>query len=524
MELIDWLVLITYIILVIGMSYLIGRKQKNQEDYYLGGRRIGAWQVGSSLMANQVSAISLIGAPAFIAIRAEGGLTWLQYELAVPLAMIFIIAFLVPLFWKTGGITIYTYLERRFGLAARTLVGMIFLVSRSMATGVALLTTSIVTSVCIGLGLPETIIIIGIVSLAYTALGGITADIYSDIIQLIVLWLSSIVCIVILLNLLNGEVAFLGDTSRLTVFDFRSTGLGDGKTFSFWPMLFGGLFLYVSYYGCDQSQAQRLLATKDGAQAGAALLINGIFRFPLVLTYCAVGVLIIPFLVQAPELAREVEAMKPDYLMPLFFVRYIPAGLLGIIVAGIFAASMSSLDSAINSLSASTWQDFLIKIFPSLEDIPDLRKVFYSRGITVFWGVLTTIFAILLSGGTETVIELVNKIGSAFYGPIAAVFFIGIVLRVNQRAALGGFFCGFSVNILLWLFCKEVSWMWWNLTGFFFTFAGALVLSPLVGGTTQQKPAIERAAPAVWRYALYLFLWFVAILLVCLLLEYALPN
>ena len=213
--------------------------------------------------------------------------------------------------------------------------------------------------------------------------------------------------------------------SRLAVFHWNATGIGDGNTFGFWPMILGGFFLYISYYGCDQSQAQRLLATKDRRGARRALVINGIMRFPLVLTYCAVGVLLIPFIAENPDFASTVRNISPDYVMPFFFRDYVPPGILGVIVAGIFAASMSSLDSAINSLSASTYNDFMVRIFPHTEKRNDSAKILISRIITVFWGGFATACAIFMAEGAETVIELVNKIGSAFYGPIAGVFFLG---------------------------------------------------------------------------------------------------
>jgi len=193
MSIYDWLVIIGYIVIVIGISFFVGKNQKDQEDYYIAGKTLKFWQVGSSFVANQVSAISLVGVPAFIAVKKGGGLKWLQYEFAVPLAMIFIIIFLVPLYRSATNISIYEYLERRFGKTIRSLLSFVFLISRSLASGVALLATSYVTSVALNLEIKYTIVIIALISLIYTAIGGIKADIYSDIIQLIVLWLSSII-------------------------------------------------------------------------------------------------------------------------------------------------------------------------------------------------------------------------------------------------------------------------------------------------------------------------------------------
>lgn len=472
---IDWGVLVLYLAGIVGMAVWIGRRQESQEEYYLGGRKMPAWQVALSVMATQVSAISLIGAPAFIALKTDGGLKWLQYEFAVPLAMILIITILVPVYHRMKSITIYEYLERRFGSATRSVISLVFLLSRGLGTGVALLATGIVTAACLEMPLAPTIVLIGIVSMLYTTIGGIKADIYSDIIQLFVLWTSTFVCIFIVWSIL-GDTALdfaASDKSRLLAIDFKSTGFGDGKTFAFWPMVLGGLFLYFSYYGCDQGESQRILTTPTPGAAQKALFMNGILRFFLVLTYCFFGLLLLSFLDHNPEFAAKLDGVQPDFLVPYFLLEYIPAGFLGIVVAGIFAASMSSIDSYINALSAATWRDFLVKIFPSMQNYPPARMVWWSRALTVVWGLIATFFALFLMGGSDTVIVLVNKIGSAFYGPVLAVFVLGIVTsRAHQRGAVFGVLTGVLLNIFLWQFYEnEVSWLWWNPIGFFTSLA-----------------------------------------------------
>jgi SSS family solute:Na+ symporter len=474
MSTIDWIVLFVYILLIISMSWWIGRRQKSQEDYYLGGRSMPSWQIALSIMATQVSAISLIGAPAFIAVKANGGLVWLQYEFAIPLAMMLIMLILVPLYHKTRAITIYEYLESRFGRSTRMSISAVFLISRGLGSGVALLATAIVTAVCLEWPLWQTILLIGVVSIIYTTFGGIVADIYSDIIQLVILWGGSFIAIYILGGMLDSQsiTSLFGESERLKVFDFASTGLGDGQTFAFWPMLIGGLFLYLSYYGCDQSQAQRLLTTATPKEAQKALMINGMFRFLLVLTYCTLGVLLIPFLLNHPEFAAKLDGKQPDFLVPYFLIEYIPSGVLGILIAGFFAASMSSIDSALNSLSAATYQDFLVKLFPKLSKLSNAKQVRLSRWLTIFWGVIATGFALRMIGGSETVLELVNKIGSAFYGPILATFWLGMLTRRgSEGGAILGLLAGVGFNIFLWQYYgSAVSWLWWNVFGFVITF------------------------------------------------------
>ena len=520
MILLDWLIIAATIVLVLCVGFRLSRRQRDEVDYFLGGRRLRGWPVGLSLLANQVSAISLVGAPAFIAVKAGGGLRWLQYELAVPLAMAAIIVFLLPLYRGSRSISIYHYLEERFGPGLRLLVTMVFLLSRSLGSGVVLLATAYVTAVCLDISLLGALAAIALVTLVYTTLGGITADIYTDILQLAILWASALVCIILLVGMLGGVPGPLAasESGRYAVI---VTAGGAGSTFSFWPMLLGGFFLYLSYYGCDQSQAQRLLTTADQGQARQALLINGLLRFPIVATYCFIGYLLIPFLAAHPDFAARIGELPPDYIMPHFFRRYVPAGFLGFVIAGIFAAALSSLDSALNSLSAVSWNDVLLKLRPGLNGLRQNRKLLVSRLLTVFWGTTAFLAALAMADSGETVIEIVNKIGSAFYGPIAAVFVVGALApRVRERAAICGLLAGFGVNICLWAFLSAtLSWMWWNVAGF--GSAAAVALAITIGGAA--GPGRD-AAPLSWstkdRRAVWLMAaWFAVILLLLLALN-----
>ncbi|NUM79168.1 sodium/solute symporter [bacterium] len=527
---IDWLIVGSYILAIILISVYVGRSQHSQEDYYLAGRSMASWKIALSVMATQVSAISLIGAPAFIALKIGGGLVWLQYELAIPLAMALIMFILLPIYHRCQVISIYEYLEKRFGGKIRTLVSLTFLISRGLGAGVMLLATSIVLGVCLGWDIYTTILLIGFISILYTTIGGIAADIYSDIIQLIVLWGSSLALIGITVSLIQWDAIDLTvkEIERLNIINFHATGFGDGQTFGFWPMLIGGLFLYFSYYGCDQSQTQRLLATPTLKKAQWALFLNGLFRFPLVLTYCAFGLLLIPFLHTNESFATMFKTLPPDYLVPYFLQSYVPQGFLGIVIAGICAASMSSLDSTLNSLSASTWRDMLLKFYKPMATVSHQRAVVLSRYLTVIWGVFCTGFAILMVGGSETVLELVNKIGSAFYGPIASIFVLGMTSRrSNETGAIAGLIAGVGINLSLWLFFEHVSWLWWNPIGFMATYLSGFGISFILVGTKASQKIEdsilnkEDLRLGTWIKLLYVFLLaaFIAMILFCVLME-----
>jgi len=494
----DWTVLIIYFSGVLFLGAWFARRQKSTEDYFLGGKRMPFGLIGVSLAANQVSAISLISAPAFVALQPDGGLRWLQYELAVPLAMVGILVLLGPLYPKLTSASLYEYAEGRFGRGLRLALSSVFLLSRGLATGVALYATALVLSVAMGFPLVQVYLVLGLFAVAYTTLGGIQADIYSDVIQFAVLWLGTLVAMAIAWDLLKDVPSLISqlEPSRLATVDLKHHGFGDGKTFSFWPMLVGAFFLYMSYYGCDQSQAQRLMAAGSLPVVRKSLLVNGMIRFPVVLTYCLFGLLLAALLRQEPSFAAGLSGKSPDFLVPTFLVTYLPAGFRGLVVAGIFAAAMSSIDSALNSLSAITLEDFLsrsklVKFWSGKR-----RRLRLSRWLTLFWGVFCLASGLVIARSSRTVLELVNMIGSAFYGPVLAVFLCGLFFRrIQEGGMLCGLLLGVFLNLALWQTAPQVSWLWWNPAGFLTAILLAWVISLFRKGTYRMRQDHCRSLP-----------------------------
>lgn len=470
MQLGDWMVLGLYFTGILGLGAWLAFRQRNTDDYFLGGKRMSAWLIGTSLAANQVSAISLVSAPAFVALRPEGGLRWLQYEFALPLAMAGIILFLGPLYSRLTSASLYEFAERRFGRPVRKALSLIFLLSRGLATGLMLYATALVLSVGMDLPLLAVYVFLGLFAVVYTTLGGIQADIYSDVIQFVVLWLGIGAAMVITFLMITDMPEALRqlDLGRRATLDPRHHGLGDGQTFSLWPMLTGGLFLYMSYYGCDQSQAQRLMSTGHPRVVRLSLFINGLLRFPVVLTYCLFGLLLALLLNQVAAFAARVASMdRDDYLVPVFLILYLPVGFRGLVLSGIFAAAMSSIDSALNSLSAITLEDFLGRTRWGRQTASARQRLLLSRALTLCWGLFCLISGLMLVRSPKTIIELVNMVGSAFYGPVLAVFFCGMLIRrVKGGPMLVGLLGGTALNIFLWKAAPQVSWLWWNPAGF----------------------------------------------------------
>ena len=485
----DWIIIVVYMLGMIGLSVYLGRGQSDQADYYVGGRNLPWWAVGISTMATQASAISFISIPAFVALKEGGGLTWLQYELGVPLAMVAVMVLLIPHFRKLELVSVYEYLELRFDLNTRLLLSGIFLVSRALATGVGVYASGIVLAVCLGIPLWATILIIGVVTVIYDMLGGMTAVVYSDVIQMFVLVAGLAICIGFAAHMAGGfgEMLAIFPAERANALD-PTHGLGDGSKTPFWGFLIGGFFLYVSYYGVDQSQAQRELSAPTLKDTKRSLIFNGLARFPMTVAYVVLGIACGAVFVMQPELQAKVPADKLDYLVPQFVLMYLPGGIRAVIFAAILAAAMSSLDSAINSLSAASMRDFIERLGGPLDN---RRMLLWSRATTAGWGAVVIGFAFLVGGISDTVVEGINKIGSAFYGPILAVFLVGVTSRrVSGAAVIAGCIVGVATNLALWIYGDPYYWMWWNLFGLAAGVATAIVMSIIE--PQRPKPDLDR--------------------------------
>jgi len=429
--------------------------------------------------------------------------------------MIALILVFVPLLRPLQITTLYDFLEMRFGSRARVAMSLVFLLSRGLSTAVALYAASVVLSVCLDLSLAWTMLILASVTIAYTTIGGIEADIYSDIAQMFILAGGTVVALGVALVRIAESSGMAEawqqlDPDRLQVLDLSRLGFAAGETYAFWPMLLGGVFLYISYYGCDQSQAQRLLTSRNEHESSRGLFLNGLLRFPFTLLYCLFGLVLAVFLGEHPEFAARIPPDQPDYLVPMFVLEYMPTGLVGLVMAAIFAAGMSSFDSAFNSMSAVTMRNILGRA--------DRESVSQSRLWTLIWGTLGGRAGYWMSRSQSTVIELINMIGSAFYGPTLAMFLLGLLTRrARERGVLAGLTAGVAVNAALWLFVPEVSWLWWNVIGFGVSASIALAFG--VAGVPEARAAFPQPSAASRRWVALLLLAFGAILGTCFLLD-----
>ena len=479
------------------------------KDYFLGGKQFGAFPLCMSTMATQLSAISFVSAPAFVGLRRGGGMQWLMYELGLPLAMVLVISYIGPVLYRSGVVSVYSFLGTRFDRRTRRLLGLVFLISRSFATAVTIYAVCLILSSILGYPFWKTMLVLSFVTVAYSLEGGMRAIVYSEVAQMIIKVLGIFAIIACGLHYLGGWGAFVAhvDQSRLVAVDFRNFGV-DGREFGFWPMLVGGIFLYCSYYGTDQLQAQRILSARDEPSVRSLLLANGLLRFPITLAYCFGGLVVGTLVGVDHSFSAMIPASKPDLMIPVFITHYLPHGLVGLIVVAIIAAGMSAFSSNLNSLSAVTMEDFL----GETRFITKVNYVAFSKALTLFWGLVTVGMAFNVEHFAATAIEAINKFSSIFYGPILAVFILAVFARrVGAVAANVGLIGGVVANLVLALFFKEVFWFWWNAAGGTVTLALGLATSLVVPRPAPDRPEAPRVSFA-WTWEVGLLLTFFALI------------
>jgi len=467
MNILDYSIIGLYLVGMLAIGFVL-RDQKGEKDYFLGGNNIGWFPLSLSTMATQLSAISFISAPAFVGMREGGGLKWLTFEFGVPLAMVFVMFVVAPALYRAKVVSIYDYLEQRVGQSTRLLISLFFQVVRSFSTGIVIYAPALILESVLGIQLWQSIVAVGFISLVYSVMGGMKAVVYSDAIQMFLIFGGLLIVGIYAVGEVGGLAAFAQkvDPARLVAVDFSAVGLA-GDEFGFLPMLFGGFVLYVSYYGCDQTQAQRILSAKDLGAARKLLTANGLLRFPLVLIYCLTGLVVGVAMMQAPELMARIPADRPDYMMPIFIVEYLPHGIIGLLMVAILSAAMSSVSSGMNSLAAVTLEDL-----KSIGRGPDTaeKEIIWARNLSIVWGIAIVGLSFFAGSIAQTVIEAINKVGSALYGPVLGVFLLAILSKNRTASAVNiGLLTGLALNLYFWMFVPELFWMWWNLIGLLVT-------------------------------------------------------
>ena len=295
MHTIDWLVVAAYVAFIVTVGFVAGRGNKQIEDYFLAKRSMSWWVIGLSVMATQASAITLVGTTGQAYVD---GMRFIQIYFALPLAMVILCVTLVPFFYKARVFTAYEYLENRFDGKTRSLTSFLFLMSRGLADAVVIYAPSVVLSIVFGLDETTTIIVIGLGATVYTSFGGMRAVMWTEVYQMLIIFAGILICLaVVLFDLPEGvslgdAVTIAGSTGRLETIDFNPD---PRVTYTFWSGLLGGIFLMLSYFGCDQSQVQRYLTAKSLANSRLSLLFSALVKIPMQFVILLTGAMLFVF-------------------------------------------------------------------------------------------------------------------------------------------------------------------------------------------------------------------------------------
>ncbi len=536
----DWAVLATTLVTIISYGLYRSRGSNTVDRYLLAGKTMPWYAMALSIMATQASAITFISTTGQAYVD---GMRFVQFYFGLPIAMVVICATVVPLFHRARVYTAYEYLEQRFDGKTRALASLVFLCQRGLSTGLTIYAPAIVLSVILGWPERITTSLMGMLVISYTVAGGIKAVTWSDVQQMGVIMLGLVLSLITVFVLLPGEVSIpdavylAGAAGRLNAV---TTRFDWADRFNLWSGLLGGTFLFLSYFGCDQSQVQRYLTGKSISASRLSLLFNAVAKIPMQFFILFIGAMVYvfylfvqpPVLFQHTELERiaqsaeyrQVEAdygqafthrrdaalalveahrkgstagegrqvmeyraaqkeidgararaaelvvraggekgfTDTNYIFLSFVTRYLPTGIVGLVIAVIFAATMSASSGEINSLATVTVVDVYRRYIR--KDASDHHYLLASRWATLFWGAYAVAFA-GTAGRLGSLIVAVNQVGSLFYGTLLGCFVLALGFsRVRGTAAFAGMLAGEAVVLATFLW-TNVSWLWYNVIG-----------------------------------------------------------
>ena len=548
---VDWSIVIVYLAYVIWHGLKLSRGTTDTEGFFLAGRSIPWWAVGLSVMATQMSAITLIGTTGQ---AYEDGLRFIQFYFGLPLAMIILCVTAVPLFYRARVFTAYEYLEQRFDAKTRTLTSFFFLLSRGLGVGVIIAAPAVVLSIVLGWNELVTIFVIGLSTTLYTMLGGVQSVTWTDVKQMVIILAGLSLCVFVIITNLPAGVSFsdamnvAGAAGKLQTIDFS---FDLNERYTIWSGMIAALFLFLSYFGCDQSQVQRYLTARSVDEGRISLLMSAFLKIPMQFLFLLVGILVFVFyLFSAPPMIFNEEdvtraaAVQPieherlqgefadahqlrhlaalrfideqntaeritaragyiaaneayqdkrreatefvrqtngdssfsdvNYVFPVFVIENMPRGLVGLIVAAILAAAMSSVAAELNALATASTMDFYRRHINVNSSEKQLLR--FGRLSTLVWGVFACIVATFATN-LGSLIEVVNTFGSFFYGSLLGVFVLAFAV---PRAKSAGAFYGLLFGIVsVWIASSttDIAFLWFNVVGCLVTVAAGYLIS-----------------------------------------------
>ncbi len=565
MSVIDWIVLFTTLFAIVGYGTWKSRKNQGLNDYLRGGNDMSWFTIGLSVMATQASAITFLSAPG---LGYEQGLKFVQFYFGLPLALIIISAFIIPIYYKLKVFTAYEYLEKRFDLKTRLLAAFLFLIQRGLAAGLTIFAPAFILSTILGWNLQFTNIFVGVLVIIYTVSGGTKAVSLTQKWQMGVILLGMGLAFGILIYKITQFTDFgsaleiAGSVGRMEILDFD---LNLNERYTVWSGLTGGLFLSLSYFGTDQSQVQRYLTGKNIKESRLGLMFNAVVKIPMQLFILFTGVLVFIFYlyVKPPvffnqtaldglkqsEYKEEINALEDrhsanfeeiqqkrqaldegltiqnsedleilkdefrgavdedvairaevkdlllkadpnfkvkdtNYVFLNFVMKYLPIGIIGLIIALIFSAAMSSTSGELNALATTTFVDFYNRL--RKKESTEREQLRASKLLTVVWGLLAISFA-LVADLFDNLIEMVNLLGSLFYGTILGIFLVAFFIKWVKGNAIFWSAILAEVFVLMLHFGKvynipffnlfEIEYLWYNVIGSVLVIVFSLIMT-----------------------------------------------
>jgi SSS family solute:Na+ symporter len=465
---IDYAVIGVYLLAITAFGSWFARFQKTTRDYFLTDRSVPWWAICFTIVATETSTLSFIGVPAG---AYAGNMAFLQIAIGYIVGRILVSILFIPAYFRGELFTSYELLQRRFGPSVKNVAAVIFMVTRTLADGIRLFATALVISVVTQVPVTSTVLILGVAMIIFTVRGGVSAVIWTDVVQMFIYVGGALLVFFGLLELIPGgwtEVTRTAAT-HFTIFDFSTD---PKQVYTFWAGLLGGIALTLATHGTDQFLVQRLLSARSAKEASTGLVLSGFIVFAQFVLFLIIGAMLYTFYQHTP-LPRPLT--RTDEVLPLFVITSLPHGISGFIVAAIVAAALSP---SINSLAATTVNDFYVKYIRPDADEPTLMRV--SRQATIFWGVAQIAVALAAQFVTRSVLDSGLAVLSLAAGPVLGAFLVGVLSRrTGPRGMLTGMLAGIAALFWIWM-SGATAWTWYAFAGAAITSLIALVTSPVL--------------------------------------------
>jgi solute:Na+ symporter, SSS family len=475
---VDVAVVAVYFAATILLGAWFARRQRDTSTYFVGDRNVGTWLVLVSIVATETSTVTFLSVPG-LSFKQGGNLAFLQLAFGYIIGRCLIAWLLLPQYVNGELLTAYQLLRQKFNPAVQRTASAIFLLTRTLADGMRLFLTALLLKQFAGWDITVSVLVMGIATIFYTYLGGMKAVIWTDLIQFIVYMIGAFVAAVfILAKMQGGWDSFLATGSsngKFVLFDFTPD---PGNAFTFWAGLIGGAFFTMASHGADQLMVQRYLCARSLGSARAALVGSGIVVLLQFLLFLLIGVGLFVLWQQATlELPEEVKN-RSDEVFGYFIVHHLPTGIIGLLIAAVLSAAMSTLSSSLNSSSSAVVNDFYRPLRPGRDE---RHYLIVSRGMTSVWGLAQMAVALFAAAALErSVIEMVLSIAGFTTGMVLGLFLLGRMARpVRSRSALTGLLVGFLAVLFVKL-GTSVAWPWYAPIGTLVTVAVALAFDRAV--------------------------------------------